>query len=242
MNRSKCGQYLIREVNIDKCKQTNIMAVDNTFFLTPLLASCAAITAFLGNRHQHLSGLICKKTEYIFINSEELEQKDVQNIMAQITLLRDRNSTVEIAVLFSLFGAIGFALCIFVFHIFPGDISILGWILISFGILLLGASLYHAIFEFVQSSLTLDLEIFLGRSKYRKIAATQGILGFNDLLMYGESKEQQQKYLDYLLKQAADVGKKQQEKILRKTYDDNAICNLRLDDLADEDCLPVKNP
>jgi hypothetical protein len=184
---------------------------DNTSFLTPLLASCGAIAAFCGTRHQHLSGLIRKKTEHIFSQYNDLKPAEVENMMAQITLLRYRNGLIESAAMSSLFGGFLFAACIVSIH-FTSAESILV-LLICLGLFGLLLSLYIAIEEFTQSSNTLDLEIFLSSSKYRKTGATEGKLGINNLLMYGQTEEQQKEYLKYLLNQAKAVAEKKRGRV-----------------------------
>jgi hypothetical protein len=192
------------------------MAADNTLFLTPLLASCGAIAAFLGARHQHISSLIRKKTEYIF-TQDDLQTEELENIMAQIILFSNRNNVIEEAVFSSLFGGIVFAADIVIFH-FASDIP-LGWMIVFvlFGSIALALSLYLAIKEFSQSRRTLDLEIFLAGSKQFKSNVDTNrdtILG-----MYGKSEEQRKKYLEYLLEQAKEVRIKRQgrlDKLLKK--------------------------
>lgn len=184
---------------------------DSTSFLTPLLASCGVIAAFLGNRHQHLSGLIRRKTEYIFSQHDELKPAEVENMMAQITLLRYRNGLIETAVLSSLFGGFIFAACIVFIH-FTSVESIL-LLLICFGLFGLLLSISTTVEEFTQSSYVLDLEIFLSSFKYRKLAASEGKLGVNNLLMYGQTEKQQEEYLQYLLNQAKVVAEKKRGRV-----------------------------
>jgi Uma2 family endonuclease len=190
------------------------MADNSISFLTPLLASCGAIAAFLGNRHQHLSGLIRKKTEYISSKYTELTREEVDNIMAQIILFADRNRTIEEAVFSSLTGGILFATDIVIFH-FDSDIS-LGWtiVFVGSGLTALAYSLYLAICEFSQSKLTLDLEIILAGSKKHTIFTNKGKLDVNNLLtIYGDSDEQPEKYLQYLLRQAKKIGDKKRGRL-----------------------------
>lgn len=188
----------------------NYMA-DNTSFLTPLLASCGVIAAFLGNRHQHLSGLINKKTEHIFDRYDELKPVEVENMMSQLTLLRHRNGLIESAVLLSLFGGSIFAVSIAFIHFIYNESAFL--LIICLGIFSLLLSLAIAVEELTQSSRVIDLEIFLSSSKYRKLSPTKGKLGVNNLLMYGETEEQQKEYLEYLLNHAKEIAKKKQGRI-----------------------------
>ncbi len=184
---------------------------DNLSFLTPLLASCGAVVAFLGNRHQHLSGLIRKKTEYIFSQCNELKPEEVENMMAQVTLLRYRNGLIESAVWSSLFSASVFAICIVLTHYLTSIESI--FLLICSGLCLLLFSLYIAREEFTQSSYVLDLEIFLSFSKYRDFSAKERSLIVNNLLMYGETEVQQNKYLEYLLNLSKEAGEKKRGRV-----------------------------
>jgi hypothetical protein len=124
------------------------------------------------SRHQHISSLIRKKTEYIFYQYHEskidLSEEEIENIMTQIVLFYDRNKTIEDAVYSSLIGGIIFAIDIVIFHEFAANASPESQWMIVFvipGLVFLALSLCLAIKEFKQSSLTLDLEIILAGSK-----------------------------------------------------------------------------
>ncbi len=196
---------------------TALQTVDISF-LVALLASSGAIAAFLNNRNQYLSGLICKKAEYIFDHHNELEPKEVEIIMAQLTLLRVRNRVVETSVIFSIISSIAFAVYIYLLKLpLSKSISVIGWICILSGVALLILSFYFAMIEFVDSTLVLDLEILLARFKYKKTGfLMEKKLGENDLLMYGKTEKQQKEYLEDLLNQAQKKATEQQVRIARR--------------------------
>ena len=79
--------------------------MSETLFLTPLLASCGVIAAFLGVRHQHLSSLIRGKEAQLALSTrKELKPTDIKNIMTQVILFRQRNQIVKNTMLASLVG------------------------------------------------------------------------------------------------------------------------------------------
>jgi hypothetical protein len=130
-------------------------------FLTTSLAICGVLVAFLGARHQHLSGLIRAKAKQIISPKDQpLLPKTIENIMVQVSLFRYRNHIIRWVMQAALFGGLFLAVDVWLVQTSnASSIQIIGWAVLGLG--LLPGAVWFTVRGFFQSQTTLDLELML---------------------------------------------------------------------------------